>query len=252
MDSNAMNAASPSVIKLGVYPLPEAARLAQLDRRTARRWAEGYPYVHAGERRVSRGVMPFTLGRMGKERDLTFAELLTLRLVRAFRNSGLGLPTIKRVALRAAEDYGFAMPFISRRFRTDGRKVFMELRGEEPGGEAPGIRRHEREMIEVLTGQRAFADVVEPSLFANVDWQDDLASRWWPMGKNGAVVLDPAVAFGAPRIARTGVPTAVLAEAVRAEGGGPEAVEAVAGWYGVPPGSVEDAVRFETDWLKAA
>lgn len=248
-----MNAAAPPpVINLGLYPLPEAARLAQLDRRTARRWAEGYPYVHAGERRLSPGVMPLALGRMGKERDLTFAELLTLRLVRAFRNSGLGLPTIKRVASRAAEEYGLATPFVSRRFRTDGRKVFIELWREEPSADAPGLPRRERELIEVLTGQRAFADVVEPSLFANVDWHDDLASRWWPMGKDSAVLLDPAVAFGAPRIARTGVLTAVVAGAVRAEGGGSEAVEAVADWYGVSSEGVQDAVRFETDWLAQA
>lgn len=248
-----MNAASPpSIVGLGVYPLPEAARLAQLDRRTAQRWAEGYPYVHAGERRISPGVMPLSLGRIGGTRDLTFAELLTLRLVRAFRGLKLGLPTIKRVAIRAAADYDLATPFISRRFRTDGRKVFMELQRDEPSNDAPGIPRHERELIEVLTGQRAFAEVVEPSLFANVDWQDDLAARWWPMGKGSAVILDPAVIFGAPRIANTSVPTAAVATAVRAEGGGENAISAVAEWYGVPIEAVKDAVRFETEWLAKA
>lgn len=248
-----MNAASsPSVLGIGLYPLPEAARLVQLDARTARRWAEGYPYRYQDEQRLSPGVMPLALPGAGKTRDLTFAELLTLRLVRAFRQHNLGLPTIKRVAERAAQDFDLATPFISKRFRTDGRKVFIELRAETPADDTAGIPRRERELIEVLTGQRAFADVVEPSLFANVDWNADLASRWWPLGKDRSVNLDPRVMFGAPRVADTSVPTAALAAAVRAEGGGEAAADAVAGWYGVSPDHVMDAVRFETEWLSKA
>jgi uncharacterized protein (DUF433 family) len=193
-----------------------------------------------------------TLAQSGAVRDLTFPEMLSLRLVRGFRNAGLGLPTIKRVAKRAAEDFGFDVPFVSRRFRTDGRKVFIELQAEQPANDEPAIPRQERELIEVLTGQKAFQEVVEPSLFANVEWDDDLASRWWPMGKERSVLLDPSVLFGAPRIANTSVPTAVLAAAVRTEGGDPSALEAVADWYGVTPQDVRNAVSFETEWLRQA
>lgn len=101
--------------------------------------------------------------------------MLTLRLVRGFRQAGLALRTIKRVAERAARDFGTPLPFVSKTFRTDGRKVFLELKTEPPANDEPAIPRRERRLIEVLTGQDNFADVVEPSLFANVDWQDDLA-----------------------------------------------------------------------------
>jgi uncharacterized protein (DUF433 family) len=245
----AMNAPAQS-LGLGLFPLPEAARLAQLDTRTARRWAEGYPFTHEGEKRFSRGVMPLALTPSGGQRDLTFAEMLTLRLVKAFKGAGLGVPTIKRVAERAASDFGMDMPFVSKRFRTDGRKVFVELQTQPPANDEPGITRHERELIEVLTGQHQFADLVEPSLFANVDWQDDLASRWWPLGKACAVNLDPTIVFGAPHVAGTRVPTRVIAEAVKAEGGGKTSVEAVAEWYGLRPQQVQDAIRFETEWFK--
>ncbi len=245
-----MNAAAPVLIGRGLYPLPEAARLAQLSTRTARQWAVGYRYRRDGEVRYSTGVMPLALGGSGADVDLTFAELLTLRLVRAFRGAGLGLRTIKRVAARAAEDFALETPFASRRFRTDGRRVFLELRDLQPANDVEGLPRRERQLIEVLTGQNAFAEVVEPSLFANVDWQDDdLASRWWPLGKGNSVILDPRVAFGAPRLAETSVPTAAVAAAVRAEGGGEPAIAAAAEWFGVPVQAVRDAVRFETEWL---
>lgn len=183
---------------------------------------------------------------------MTFAEMLTLRLVRAFRLTGLGLPTIKRVAERATQDFGIPMPFVSRRFRTDGQKVFIELREQPAANDEPLLSKRERKVIEVLTGQHQFAEVVEPSLFANVDWQDDLASTWWPLGHDHAVVLDPKVLFGAPRIKGTSIPTAALARAVSAEGGGPEAIEAVAAWFDTPPANVSEAVDFEDRWLKQA
>jgi len=248
-----MNAAvPPSAIGKGIYPLPVAAQLVQLDVRAARRWAEGYTYLHGGERRASAGLITLALPRQGKEQDVTFAELLTLRLVKAFRDVKLGLPLIRRVAKRAAADYGLDMPFASRRFRTDGRKVFIELQRDLPDADEAGVPARERELIEVLTRQRNFTEVVEPSLFANVDWDGDLASRWWPMGKATSIVLDPAIRFGAPRIDGTGVPTSVIAAAVRAEGGGEAAMGAVAEWYGVPLEGVQNAMRFETEWLSKA
>jgi uncharacterized protein (DUF433 family) len=237
---------------LGLFPLPEAARLAQLDARTARRWAEGYSFTYKGEKRFSRGVMPLALDQVGGHRDLTFAEMLTLRLVKAFKGVGLALPVIRLVAERAAADFGMPMPFVSRRFRSDGRKVFVELQKEPPANDEPGITKRERDLIEVLSGQHQFADVVEPSLFANVDWQNDLASRWWPLGKACAVNLDPTIVFGAPHVAGTRVPTRVIAEAVKAEGGGDSAVDAVAEWHGLTDRQVQDAVRFETEWFMRA
>lgn len=243
---------SPSALGLGLYPLPEAARLAQLDQQSARRWAEGYTYRYHGEQRLSAGVVPLAFKQIGPSRDLTFVELLTLRLVRSFRGAGLGLRTIKRVAERAAKDFGGTNPFINRRFRSDGRKVFMEIRIEVTQDVTSEIPTREKQLIEILTGQAAFAQVVEPSLFANLEWEGDEASRWWPLGKSTAVVLDPNVIFGAPRIPNTSVPTIAIANAVQAEGGGDDAIEAVADWHGIKPNEVRDALRFETEWLRKA
>ena len=224
----------------------------QLDLRTAKRWAQGYQFKRGGQTHASPGVMPLALPSSGKEVDVTFAEMLTLRLVKGFRSAGLRLQTIKLVAQKASADFNVPTPFISRKFRTDGRKVFLELREFSAANDEAELQPSERKLIEVLTGQQAFAEVVEPSLFADVEWTDDLASKWWPLGQNRCVVLDPAVLFGAPRLAETRVPTAPVAAAVRAEGGGDTAVAAVAEWFGLSTEAVRDAVKFETEWLARA
>ena len=237
---------------LGLYPLAEAARLAQIDTRTARRWSEGYDFLYQGRKRHSPGVMELKLQASGDHPDLTFQEMLTLRLVRGFRGVGLSLRTIKKVAQVAAADLQTLTPLVTRRFRTDGRKVLMEVAEMAPANDEPGLPPRERKLIDVLTRQQEFADVVEPSLFRNVDWHDDLAVRWWPLGTDRAVVVDPTVLFGAPRIAETRVPSSAIMASVRAEGGGEPAIRAVAHWYGISSGQVLDAVEFETSWLRQA
>ena len=42
-----------------------------------------------------------------------------------------------------------------------------------------------------------------------------LAARWWPLGRQVPVVLDPALRFGAPIVAGTGVRTSTLARLAR-------------------------------------
>jgi len=247
-----MNAVIKSPIGLGVFPLQEAARLARMNVQTARHWTEGYQFrTRDGGKKASPGVLHPALPPIGRHHDLTFAEMLTLRLVKQFKSTGLTLLTIKRVAERAAADFELSTPFISRRFRTDGRRVFIELREQPSANDEPRLSPREREVIEVLTGQRQFTEVVEPS-FKDLDWEDDLASRWWPLTQTRSVLLDPHVIFGMPHIAGTRVPTEQVAAAVRAEGGGSAAITTTADWFGISTEHVRDAVQFEDEWPRRA
>jgi hypothetical protein len=126
-----------------IYPVAYAATLAGFDPMTARRWVRGCDFTHKGERRHSPPVLgTASIDPVANDR-LTFEELLTLRLVRALRQRGLGLPTIERVAQAAAKKYGMANAFLTRAFRTDGRGVFPELeqRGRLRSPIAPSARR---------------------------------------------------------------------------------------------------------------
>ena len=65
--------------------------------------------------------------------------------------------------------------------------------------------------------------------------------RWWPLGDERAVVLDPGRNFGRPISSPHGVPTEVLANAVRTF----ESNEEVARWFNVSPAEIKDSVEFE-------
>jgi uncharacterized protein (DUF433 family) len=224
-----------------IYPVAYAATLAGLDATTARRWLRGYDFIHNGERRRSEPVVPAPHAVPANDL-LSFEELLTLRLVRGFRQHGLGLPTIKRAAQAAATRYGLANPFVTKAFRTDGRQVFIEL--EQQGA----IRADEQVLVHALTGQQQFVRVVEPSLFKDVVFAGNVPGEWYPIGQEHAVVVRPDRALGAPHLAGTGVRTDVVADTVQAEGGDEAAELAAASWYGLTREQVRDAVTAEAEW----
>ncbi len=230
-----------------IYPLPYAAQLAGLDVGTARRWMRGYEYQHKGQTKHSAPVLHMVSESEAQRNNLSFEDLLTLRLVRAFREDArLGLPTIKAAARIAATRYGVTNPFVNRMFRSDGRKVFLELQDSKL------VRGKDRMLVEAITGQQQFREVVEPSLFRNIVFVRNEPSIWHPQGNASSVVIRPDRAFGAPHVADTGVRTDVLADAVKAEGGDVAAVAAVAEWFKLKPKQVEDAVAAEGAWRSRA
>ena len=95
--------------------------------------------------------------------------------------------------------------------------------------------------MEIVKRQAVFAQIIRPFL-KELEFADGAGLvRWWPLGEQRSVVLDPTRNFGRPIVARHGVPTEVLASAATATG----SVAEVARWYEVPQEEIEDAVEFE-------
>lgn len=243
-----MNAVADPAHLRGVYPLKEAARLAHMPTQTASRWIKGNKYNYKGELRQTRGVPSlserfYTAGTANNRGApvLDFEELLTLLLVRAFQTRGLSIQRIKKAAERAQERYGVQNPFVTKQFKSDGSKVFIDL--------APSAHGKERQLIDLLSDQRQFREVVEPSLFEDVVFVGSRAGEWWPLGRTNDVVVAPDRQGGAPHISGTGVRTDVVSDMVDAEGGGEEGTTAAAEWFGLTLAQVKNAIRFE-EWLQ--
>lgn len=217
----------------GVYSLPEASKLTGIPAARLRRWLEGYRFVSNGRRRASSQVVHTEFGRESGTLALSFADLLEVRLLDAFRQRGVSWRSIRIAAERAAEVLNTSHPFSTKVFRTDGRDILLELTQEEDGlGDLLNLVRDQWELRGVLSGVLGGA----------VEFNEEMEpARWWPMGYKRAVVVDPVRSFGAPIDPTSGVPTRVLAAAARAEG----SQQAAADWYRVPVKSVRDAVAFE-------
>ncbi len=230
-----------SMLGQGIYTYQEAARLSGIPAPRLRRWLEGYHYTDgSGAHRHSRPVIEASVRRVDEVPTISFNDLLEAMFVERFLREGVSMPTIRRAAEQATADMAAPYPFLVKRFRTDGRTIFIEV-AKEQGDER---------LLDVVKRQAVFRDVIEP-LLSNVhyDVSTGLATSWSPMGKASPVLVDPARSFGKPIVRDSGVPTSILAAAVVR---GTETVESIARWYGVPAGDVRAAVEFEVSGRAAA
>ncbi|HSS52106.1 MAG TPA: DUF433 domain-containing protein [Thermoanaerobaculia bacterium] len=228
-----------SLLGLGVYSVPEAARLTGVSSQRIRRWLQGYSYTSGDSARTSRPLWQRQIASQDSL-ILSFRDLLEVRFVDAFRRHGVTWKTIRIAAERAAEIVHDSYPFSTRRFKTDGRSIFAEIL-QATGDES---------LLDLVKSQYEFKSIVEPFLFEGLEFSalGIEPVRWWPLGMNRRVVIDPERSFGQPIVDPESVPTRILAHAFEAE----KSIQAVARWYEVDPQSVRDAVDFEAQPAKAA
>ena len=221
---------------IGYYTSAEASRLLELPARHIRRWLGGYGYKSKGSRLHVAPLWKPELPPANHHIELSFRDLVELRFVKAFTDAGIGLKAIRNCLDYARALTNHSHPFSTRRFRTDGKTIFLESLRES--GEA--------DLLDLKRKQYAIPKVIERS-FRDLDLQCDEVSRWRPYRGKSSIVLDPQRAFGQPIAAEFGVPTVALADAVRAEG----SVEHVARLFEVRTAVVRDAVRFEQSLMAA-
>ncbi len=211
----------------GIYSIPEAARITRLKPSRVREWFGGRRSKQ-DRGPVFRGDYPIVEG----DRAISFHDLVELFIAGQLRDKGLPLQRLRKVHAKLSEDWGVKHPFCRDEVRLsrDGKTVFTC--GLDEQGKA--------EVIEVLTNQRAFADIILPFLL-KIDYDEatKMARRWSiaPM-----VVIDPAIRFGKPIVEAVGISTSVLARSFRANG---EDAGLVAGWFRIRPEHVRAAVEFE-------
>jgi uncharacterized protein (DUF433 family) len=227
---------SESALGIGSYTVPEAARLLRLPPRNINRWLGGYTYTNDDTRTAMPPLWSPQLPSHDDRLELGFRDLIELRFVGAFLKAGLGLKTIRHCLDYARQQVGDVRPFSTRKFQTDGRTIFLDTL------KASG----ESEMLDLKKRQFVMKQVIERS-FKDLDIENDAVARWRPFKNRASIVIDPTRAFGQPIAARHGVPTIVLADAVKAEG----SVARAARIYEVPAAVVRDAANFEASLLAA-
>lgn len=223
---------------VGLYTLQEAARLTRVPLRDLRRWLGGYSYRDQ-RHKTPIAVAPLWKTQFDDEVDgIGFHDLLEVRFVRAFRQHGVSLQTIRLASQRARELFRNDYPFTSRLFRTDGRTIFASAM-EETG---------DTELLDLIRNQYAFRKIIEPSLYRGIEFGDDhVAARWYPTPRSKAIVLDPNIAFGKPIVTDGAVRTSILYEAYAAD----RDKDLVASLYEVPVSAVDAAIIFEEGFVSA-
>jgi uncharacterized protein (DUF433 family) len=209
----------------GIYSLPEAARLTGLKPKRVREWFLGRPRDEA-----RKPVFRSDYQSVGGDRAISFHDLIELFVAGQLRERGVSLQTLRKVHSQLENEWGTRHPFCRHEVLTKHGQVFtrgLDDRGRE-------------EVVEVLTRQRAFPEILLPFL-QRIDYDDATAmARRWCIAN--LVVIDPTICLGKPIVEGVGVATAILAAAYEAND---QNAELVAEWYKVHPKHVIAAVDFE-------
>ncbi|HET6763858.1 MAG TPA: hypothetical protein VFH27_09295 [Longimicrobiaceae bacterium] len=229
----------------GIYTPQEAAALLHEQPSTVRRWAFGYRRNRASGVSQHPPLILTELPEMEGQRALTFVELIELLYIRAFQRAGVSWAVIRQAAAVAARLYRSDHPFALRHVYADPNGLYAAV-DEDDGTQS---------LVQLIGhGQHAMEMLVKPYLDQIEFDVNDVAVRWWPMGRAGGVVVDPRHSFGAPTVQGIGIRTSVLADAHAAERAvhGEQALDRVAWAYEISPREVQTAVDFERWLLQAA
>jgi hypothetical protein len=225
------------LVGIGLYTPAEAGRLLHVPTAKISRWLRGHrigerdylplwhPQIDIGEGRVLLG----------------FRDLMEARVADGFIRLGLSPQRVRAAILEARSITGEDRPLSTDRFRTDGREIFLRVIDKDERGE-----QRER-LLNIFRKQYEFKQVIEP-LLKSIEFDErGVPQQWWPLGRRGQIVVDPARSFGQPLDAATSVPTAVLATAGRFQG-----IEVAAQAYEVPQSSIRRAMDFEAGLAEKA
>lgn len=222
-----------NLVGIGLYTPIEAEHLIGIAAGKISRWLRG----HAVKGRQYGPLWQSQID-LGDERVyLGFRDLMEMRTAHAFMQAGVSAIMIRRAIIEARLLVADERPLSTTKFKTDGRSIFLEIASSEG----------DRQLLNIFSKQYAFEKIIERSL-KDVEFEGAAPARWWPATRAKQIIVDPARSFGQPIDEISGVPTAILAAAARAEG----SIEAAARAWQVKVATVRRAVEFEEPRLQRA
>lgn len=225
------NVATPTVqlantgAGMGIYSVPEAARLTGVTPTRISGWLRGYP---KRSHKQPSPALHRDFETIDGVQQLSFLDLVEIRVVDRLLSTGITWPELRAAAAAASEILNTPHPFATKQMKTDGKALFAEIGS-----------RLDQEIIHLSKRQHVIVKFIQPSL-KGIEFEQDMARRWWPLVNNQTVVIDPTRSFGRPITQSSGVPTQVLA-AYAAQSSPAEAAR----WYETDIKEVRGAVRFE-------
>jgi uncharacterized protein (DUF433 family) len=230
-------AAGLSYLSEGLYTLPEAAEVMIRPVTTLRSWVDGYYSTSTRGGGRPEPLLFRTDQRLITHGFLTFRDLIELVMVNKARHRRIPMWYIRQARRRLTELLRTSHPFSVQYFYVAGQQILAQVSTPKDGDFYEELA-HRQLVIPELAGM--FIDSAS-EFSADIDYADEIARHFWPLGKQRPLVMDPKRSFGQPIDPLTGVPSRVLYGAYAAG----ESAQAVAQWYEVAPEAVDAAIEYE-------
>jgi uncharacterized protein (DUF433 family) len=218
------------------YSVAEAAHYLRMPEGTLRSWVVGRLYPVAGRSKRSRPLIHLD---DSKRQYLSFINLVEAHVLAAIRRRhGVKLPKVRSALDYVHRQFRVEHPLIDQSFQTDGLDLFVERYGD--------LINASRE------GQRAMKEIIGVYL-KRIEWDAkglpiklypftrDTQAELAPSSDPRVVVMNPAISFGRPVIAGTGIPVSSIYERYKAG----DSVADLAQDFRLEISAIEEAIRCE-------
>ncbi|PQA56069.1 DUF433 domain-containing protein [Siphonobacter curvatus] len=206
----------------GIYTVPDVAQILRLPLTRVRRWLDEF----WNGRLSATTKISYSWGK-GRERVVNFQTLIEFYVFFKLRELGISTPKILQAHEVSSRLLQTPFPFASSFLLTDSKTLFVEIGNEIL---ITADARLQYEIKEVMEG---FCRKIEFDA-------DKLASKFWPLGKDRSVVIDPQRQLGQPTVQGTNI----LAETLHRLHLGGEDTPTIAQLYGLTQTQVEEALFF--------
>lgn len=216
----------------GAYTATQVVHFAGTSSRNVRNWVHGF---QGDGHRVSLvfARSPFPRGK-SRPQMFSFLQLVEVVVAARFRQGIQGNPvTLERI--RDANEYAreqldMEFPFANLQLWEEGGHMLYEFEQKYPG---------ERLVAISANGQAVLPGIVSQSR-DEFDYESDYASKWFPLGRDVPIVLDPRKASGRPTIYQT----RITVKAVKQRLAMGETVQELSEDYGLDESMIIQAKNF--------
>lgn len=218
------------------YSVAEASHYLRTPEQTLRSWVVGRLYPVAGQPKRSQPLIHLD---DPKKQFLSFINLVEAHVLAGIRrHHGIKLPKVRTALNYMQRKFGVERPLIEEAFQTDGLDLFVE----RYGGLINASREGQQAIREILTVYLKRIERDQKGLPIKLfpftrDTQAEAALAFDPR----VVVMNPAVSFGRPVIAGTGIPVSSIYERYKAG----DSVAELAQDFRLEIGAIEEAIRCE-------
>lgn len=213
-----------------VYTVTQAAKLAGTSSITVRRWLYGSEYKSTPMRPVF-GDKKRTIEASV---EISFLQLAEIVVVSRFRRRRVKLERLRRAHRYARDLLNIDYPFAWLKLKTDGAHVLSVFQEREPGASLLSLDQY---------GQWTLpGDVVKTlELF---DYEEEFAARWFPIGRNVPIVIDPRYGAGRPTIPDRRLTIETIYKRWRTG----QTIKFIADDFKLSPSKVETALRYAENY----
>ena len=186
-----------------MYTFSEAAHLAGVSTTTVKNWLFGY---------TANGRVVPPLFQSGNVEMVSFLQMIEIMVAGRFRKSALGgrsvpFRTVREAYVNAREIWSIEYPFAHLKLEALGGHIVHFLR---EGGSPDGFQALDAPEQHTLPGllRRKTIDLI--------DYDQELAARWFPISKTVPIVVDPKLSTGMPVIEGRGVTVQAISKRFKA------------------------------------